>query len=46
MLLPETPQPYVRSLDPLLLGCKGRRVVRPEYETGKQSGKAPGSMRL
>jgi hypothetical protein len=31
---------------PLLLQRQGVRVVWPEYETGKQSGKAPRSRRL
>jgi hypothetical protein len=39
-------QTYVRSLGPSLLERQGCRVVRPEYETGKQSGKAPRSMWL
>lgn len=41
MLPPETPLPYVRSLGPALLERQERRFVRPEYVTGKPSGKAP-----
>jgi hypothetical protein len=46
MLLPETSLPYVRSLGLLLLEREGRRVVWPEYEIGKQLGKALRRVRL
>jgi hypothetical protein len=42
MLLPETPLPYVRCLDPPLPKCQGRRAD----ESGKPWGKTPRSMRL